>query len=84
MILFKHEGKSYLPHLLGILAIVLIGCSLAPTPAPRSNELTAQSARDARAYWLKDAGREAEDMRQLAIEVQFAELSEKAAKIKNK
>jgi len=81
---FTYRGKSYLPHLLGILAAVLIGSALAPTPAPRSNELTAQSARDARAYWLKDAGREAEDMRQLAADVQFAELSEKAAKIKNK
>lgn len=30
----------------------------------------------ARKYWLRDAGREREEMRQLAVDVQFAELSE--------
>ena len=52
--------------------------------AIKIEELTAQSARDARAYWLKDAGREAEEMRQLGFDVMFAELSEKAEKMRTK
>ncbi|NLC24008.1 MAG: hypothetical protein GX776_06020 [Oxalobacter sp.] len=42
------------------------------------------AARTARHYWLKDAGREHEEMRQLAMDVQFAELSERAKKLKGK
>lgn len=38
----------------------------------------------ARKYRLRDAGREREEMRQLAMDVQWAELSEKALELKRK
>ena len=38
----------------------------------------------ARKYWLRDAGREKDEMRQLAIDVKWAELREKALELKGR
>lgn len=85
MKLFVHEGKSYLPHLISIAAIVLFVSAVDNStgqPATLAPVAEKHAAYMERQYWLRDAGREREEMRQLAIDVQFAELSEQAKRIR--
>lgn len=68
-----------------LIAVSLLVLSYMPNKDGEDQiKAESQAEQDARLYWLRDAGREREEMRQLYADVKWAELSERAKKLKGR